>query len=72
MMEALCEVTEIPPPETTTSLYEFVVPFFQRVAQSLQKLRNRLTVEVMLGEVSANLDMIRRELLDRETSFPQS
>ena len=71
-MEALYEFTELPLPRNRTSLYEFVAPFFHRVAQSLQKLRNRLTVEMLLGEVSGNLDMMRHKLLDRDQSFPHS
>ncbi len=71
-MEALYEFTELPLPRNRTSLYEFVAPFFQRVAQSLQKLRNRLTVEMLLGEVSGNLDMLRHQLLDRDQCFPHS
>lgn len=51
-MEVLYELTGLPLPKNQTPLYEFVAPFFHRVAQSLQKLRNRLTVEMLLGEVS--------------------
>ena len=71
-MEALYELTGLPLPKNQTLLYEFVAPFFHRVAQSLQKLRNRLTVEMLLGEVSGNLDMMRHKLLDRNQSFPHS
>ncbi|KAI4220875.1 MAG: hypothetical protein LQ349_007983 [Xanthoria aureola] len=71
-MEALYELTGLPLPKNQTSLYEFVAAFFQRVAQSLQKLRNRLMVEMLLGEVWGNLDMIQHKILDRDQSFPHS
>lgn len=71
-MKELYKFTRIPTPMNTTSLYEYVAPFFHLAAQSLQQLRDRLTVEVMLGEVSGILDMMRHQVLDPNSSFPHS
>lgn len=72
MMSQLYKRSGVPLPKDTSSLFEFVAPFFELVAYSLQHLRNRFTVEIAIGEVSSVLDMIRYELLDRPKSFPHS
>ncbi|KAL8866624.1 MAG: hypothetical protein Q9174_006190 [Haloplaca sp. 1 TL-2023] len=55
----------------SSCLYDDVAPFFHCVAKSIQKLRNRLTVEVIVGEVTVMLDKIQHCLLDREDLYPQ-
>lgn len=72
LMSELFDLTEIETPKDTTSLYDFVVHFFLRVAQSLAKIRDRLRVETVLGEVSDVLDRIRYGIMARKKSFPRS
>lgn len=56
MMGELYETTGPQPQKNTSSLYHYVACFFQHVARSLQKLRSRLTVDIVLGEVSGVLE----------------
>ncbi|KAL8658086.1 MAG: hypothetical protein Q9226_001290 [Calogaya cf. arnoldii] len=72
MMKEFYKFTKIPKPTDATSLYEYVAPLFRHAALALQQVRDRVTVEVTLGEVSGILDRMRHGLLDRNSSFPHS
>ena len=72
MMSQLYKLSGVAPPQDTSSLFEFVAPFFELVAYSLQNLRIRFPVEIAIGEVSSVLDLIRYKLLDRPKKFPRT
>lgn len=72
LMSELCDLVMIPTPQDSTSLYEFVASFFLSVARSLDKFRDRLVVECVLGEVSSVLECIAHGITDREKKLPRS
>ena len=72
LMSELSDLVMIPTPQDSTSLYEFVASFFLSVARSLDRLRDRLVVECVLGEVSSVLECITHGISDREKKFPRS
>lgn len=53
------------PPKTT--LYDHVLEFFQMVAVALRKLRERLTVEIMIDDPAAAIDAIS---ISEDREFP--
>ena len=69
MMDELYEYTGLPAPKDTTSLYEYVAPFFLKVAQSLRNFRNRFKCEFILGEVTEILESMRHGIINRPQDF---
>lgn len=62
--------TGLDEPTEDPTLYAYVAKFFARVAVAIQRLRDRLVVEVIYGEISDTLEGIRYRILDRVDSFP--
>ena len=72
LMSELSDLVMISTLQDSTSLYEFVALFFLSVARALDRLRERLVVECVLGEVSSVLECVAQGITDREKKFPRS
>ncbi|KAL8668069.1 MAG: hypothetical protein Q9202_000047 [Teloschistes flavicans] len=62
--------TGLEKPQQKPYLYNYVARFFAHVATAIGKLRKRLVVEIMYGEVSDILETIRYNGSDRPETFP--
>lgn len=56
--------TGLKEPERPTCLYDYVAPFFIEVAHAMKHLDARLCIEVICGEMSAVMEMMRYGFLD--------
>jgi len=62
--------TGLDEPTEDPTLYAYAAKFFARVAVAIQRLQDRLVVEVIHGEISDVLEAIRYRTLDRADNFP--
>ena len=51
-------------PDNPTCLYDYVSPFFLETASAMKRLRHKLTIEVVSGDLYTALDMIRHSCLE--------
>lgn len=62
--------TGLDEPTEDPTLYAYAAKFFACVAVAIQRLQDRLVVEVIHGEISDVLEAIRYRTLDRADNFP--
>lgn len=72
MMESLYKKTGIEEPKKKSTLYDYVSHFFSHVADVIRRLKGRILVEVIHGEITGVMDKIRHGELERNRGFPSS
>ena len=68
----LYSLSVVEAPRNPTKLYDYVAPFFVETAKALKSLKNRILMEMIVGDCCDVLEGLRLGLLDHRNSGPLS
>ncbi len=64
LVEKLYSESGLTKPTNPTRLYDYIAPFFVKVAAAIKQLKGRMIIEAVCGEFAAVMEQIRYGLLD--------